>query len=173
MDLLQQKLNDLKKNLFLESKVILFKSVFTDGYLGIELINEFKNPNLNLILSLLETNKIDVSYRIKPSAIYDLENTDLNIEAIIKVRLNSFFREPSLHLMFSYIYNYDFELNGYITVTKKSLCDNLWSFQKELGFIVNPDNDRFIYYKINKSDRYLYCYEGIVEEQRFIQIQYP
>lgn len=98
---------------------------------------------------------------------------NLNIEAIIKVRLNSFFREPSLHLMFSYIYNYELELEGYITVTKKSLCDNLWSFQKEFGFIVNPDNDRFIYYKINKSGRYLYCYEGIVEEQRFIQIQYP
>lgn len=91
MDLLKNKIAEQKKRLFINSKNEFYKSIFNDGFLELILMENFKFPELNTVISLLESVKIQqINYRLKPTLILDVNN-EYMINNVFKERLINFF----------------------------------------------------------------------------------
>ncbi|KIC00994.1 hypothetical protein OA88_16370 [Flavobacterium sp. JRM] len=170
MDLLKNKIAEQKKRLFINSKIEFYKSIFNDGFLELILMENFKFPELNTVISLLESVKIQqINYRLRPTLILDINN-EYMINNVFKERLINFFDTDTVNILFSYIY--DLEISGYISLTKNSFVENFHKLTSDYGFILSNDYSKFIYYNTSLNSKHLYIYEAIIEDKKFIKIIY-
>lgn len=165
----QAKFNELKKKQFLSSKEELYKTIFKNGYIGMELMENFRCPNFNTVISFLEKSNLDNKYRIMPSLIIE-DNNKSQLEKVFKNELLNFFGNNQVCLLFSYIYNFDFEISGYVTISNEVLSENLLKLNAYNGFIINNNCTDFFYFNYSSNSKFIYIYKGHILNEKFIKI---
>ncbi len=167
---LKEKINNIKRKTFIESKKEFYKAIFGGGFLDMVLMEDYINPEINTVISFIENPKISKkNYRVMPTmTISSKENVVVNRS--IADFVNDFFENDVVSYLFSHIYNTDHEISGYISLKKKSFVENFNKLLSTYGFITNEDNTKFIYYCASKSSEKIYFYKGLIKEDKFIKI---
>lgn len=168
MEVLKNKIVELKKKQFISSKQEFFKSIFGDGFIDMILMKDFQQPDINTIISFLETTKKrEINYRMLPTIVLEIEEEkdDKINESII-----AFFETESVYMLFSYVFESTEEVSGYINVDKRSFAENLHKLSINYGFCLNANMDKFIYYSESKDTQRTYLYKGLIVDKKYIRI---
>lgn len=170
MEKLKNKLIEIRREHFIESKKKYFKSIFGNGFIDMILMQNFQYPSINTIISFLESPKRrDINYRVLPSMTISTEN---NINHRISDDIIDFFEGQIIHMLFSYIFESTEEVSGYISVDKKLLAENFFKLSANSGFILEGNKERFIYFSESKDSKRIYIYKGLILEKKYIKILY-
>lgn len=168
---LKNKVNDIKRKIFINSKKQSFESIFGSGFLNMILMEDYSNPEVSTVISFIENTKMSKKeYRTMPSIMLNSEDNITEINASIKELIDDFFENNTINYLFSNIYNTDHEISGYVVVEKKFFLDNFYKLPLNYGFVTNVDNTKFVYYCTSKCSKKIYVYKGLIKEEKFIKI---
>lgn len=169
--MLKNKLLEFKKKSFMDSKREFYKSVFGDGFMDMTPITNFLYPEVNSIISFIETTKKrTIDYRAMPSVVIHSEDSNEKNNQKIKEIMTNFFDEIVINLLYSYIFNLEHEITGYVSVEKNSFVENIHKLPINYGFMINNECTKFIYYCTSKDSERIYVYKGLIHDKKFIKI---
>lgn len=169
---MNQRLLDLKKRQFIENKVNLFQEIFGKGFIRLIPMDDFEYPNINSIISFIESKKIrEIDYRLLPSHILKtVEGADIN--TLIKESINSHLHSGSIYIMYSYIFNFNEEISGFASLEKEAFLSNFHKIAGNYGFVLSYDCSEFIYYSEDTEGDTVYIYKGLIVDKRYVKILY-
>ncbi|MEP2991650.1 hypothetical protein [Ekhidna sp.] len=161
MNDLKNKISTLKRSNFIKSKNDHYHSMLGDGLIKIIELEKYPITNVNRVISLLVSQKIDNDiFRIKPSLIINVKELLKNLD-ILKIPISEHMSNcKTVDKLFGHVFDFDQEYSGYLRMNANSFVENLDKFNLETAFVLNLEKNRFLYWRHSLNGKKIIVYLG-------------